>query len=138
MVDERDDFDEDDEAVEVKDVPSSRGGVKLGAAFGQLSGFFRGITIAVLFFGAIGLFLWGTRYELGGSLRETYKINRLTGDVAIVSGGKAPYGTYEYAVYFLRPEQIKFLKKKATQEKRDVNEVVREAVDSYLEERGTR
>ena len=138
MAEQRDDFDEDDEVVEVKKVSSSGGGLKIGAVFGHLSGAFRAIGIAILFFGAIGLFLWGTRYELGGSLRETYKLNRLTGDVAIVSGGKAPYGTYEYAVYFLRPEQIKFLKKKATQEKRDINEVVREAVDSYLEERGTR
>ncbi len=99
----------------------------------NMSGFVRYLGHLLLACSVMAIYVVGTRYELGGSLKDTYRVNKITGSVEIVSGGGAATGTYRRGVYFFRPDQLDSLKKKAEKQKRDLNEVVREAVDSYLE-----
>ena len=99
----------------------------------DMSGFVRYIGHLLLACSVMTIYVVGTRYELGGSLKDTYRVNKITGSVEIVSGGGAAMGTYRRGVYFFRPDQLESLKKKAEKQKRDLNEVVREAVDAYLE-----
>lgn len=99
----------------------------------DLSGLTRYLGHLFLAATVVSIYCVGTRYELGGSLKDTYRLNRITGSVEMVSGGGAPSGTYRRGVYFVRPDQLDGLKKKAEKQKRDLSEVVREAVDGYLE-----
>ena len=123
--------DDDEEGVEGEEGAEEGGGS--GGLSPTLTGIIRYIGTLVLALSVMGLYVFGTRYELGGSLKDTYKVNKLTGATQIVSGGGAVSGTFKRGIYFLRPDQVDSLKKKADKQKRDLNEVIREAVDLYLD-----
>ena len=125
----RDDDDDDEEGMEGEEEADEGGGGLSPTAQGLI----RYVGTMVLALAVVGLYVFGTRYELGGSLKDTYKVNKLTGKVEIVSGGGSVSGTFKRGIYFLRPDQVDSLKKKADKQRRDLNEVIREAVDLYLE-----
>ena len=110
-------------------------GSRFNFSMPDMSGFVRYLGHLFLASTVMALYLFGTRYELGGSLKDTYRVNKITGTVEMVSGGGAPSGTYRRGVYFFRPDQIEKLRKKSEKQKRDLSEIVREAVDQYLEPR---
>ena len=122
--------DDEEEGLEGEEAAEDGEG---GGLSPTLLGIIRYLGTMVLALSIMGLYVYGTRYELGGSLKDTYKVNKLTGVVQIVSGGGSVSGTFKRGIYFLRPDQVDSLKKKADKQKRDLNEVVREAVDLYLE-----
>ena len=124
------DDDDEDEGGEVEEGGEQSGG---GGLSPTIQGLIRYVGTLALALSVMGLYVFGTRYELGGSLKDTYKVNKLTGKVEIVSGGGAVGGTFKRGIYFLRPDQVDSLKRKADKQKRDLNEVIREAVDLYLE-----
>ena len=123
------DDDDDEEGIEGEEGADEGG----GGLSPTVQGLIRYVGTLVLALAVMGLYVFGTRYELGGSLKDTYKVNKLTGKVEIVSGGGSVSGTFKRVIYFLRPDQVDSLKKKADKQRRDLNEVIREAVDLYLE-----
>ncbi|MBT6177370.1 MAG: hypothetical protein HOI23_08975 [Deltaproteobacteria bacterium] len=129
-MDDEEELEEGEEGAEEEE--SSGSGFSFSSP--NMTGFVRYLGHLLLACSVMGLYVVGTRYELGGSLKDTYRVNKITGDVEIVSGGGAATGTYRRGVYFFRPDQLESLKKKAVKQKRDLNEVVREAVDAYLED----
>jgi|TARA_B100001540_G_C15343433_1_gene433487 hypothetical protein len=124
---------EEDELEEGEGEEEESSGSKFSLSLPNMSGFVRYLGHLLLACSVMAIYVVGTRYELGGSLKDTYRVNKMTGSVEIVSGGGASTGTYRRGVYFFRPDQLESLKKKAEKQKRDLNEVVREAVDAYLE-----
>ena len=123
------DDDDEEEGGEVEEGGEASG----GGISPTVQGLIRYVGTLVLALAVMGLYVFGTRYELGGSLKDTYKVNKLTGKVEIVSGGGSVSGTFKRGIYFLRPDQVDALKRKADKQKRDLNEVIREAVDLYLD-----
>ena len=123
---------DDDDEAEGEEV--EEGGDESGGGMSPtVQGLIRYVGTLVLALSVMGLYVFGTRFELGGSLKDTYKVNKLTGKVEIVSGGGAVSGTFKRGIYFLRPDQVDAMKRKADKQKRDLSEVMREAVDLYLE-----
>ena len=51
--------------------------------------------------------------------------------------GQSESDSLKRATYYLRPEQIKALKLRAVMGERNLSEVVREAVDRYLQQSGS-
>jgi hypothetical protein len=129
-MDDEEELEEGEEGEEEEESSGSR----FSFSAPNMAGFIRYLGHLLLACSVMGLYVVGTRFELGGSLKDTYRVNKITGDVEIVSGGGAATGTYRRGVYFFRPDQLESLKKKADKQKRDLNEVVREAVDTYLED----
>ena len=123
---------DDDDEAEGEEVEEG-GGESGGGMSPTVQGIIRYVGTLVLALSVMGLYVFGTRFELGGSLKDTYKVNKLTGKVEIVSGGGSVSGTFKRGVYFLRPDQVDAMKRKADKQKRDLSEVMREAVDLYLE-----
>lgn len=124
-------MDEEEELEEAEGEEEESSGSRFSLP--DMSGFIQYLGHLLLACSVMAIYVVGTRYELGGSLKDTYRVNKITGSVEIVSGGGAETGTYRRGVYFFRPDQLESLKKKADKQKRDLNEVVREAVDEYLE-----
>jgi hypothetical protein len=124
---------DDDEELEEGEEGADEEGSGSSFSMPNMAGLMNYLGHLLLACSVMGLYVVGTRYELGGSLKDTYRVNKITGDVEIVSGGGAAKGTYRRGVYFFRPDQLDSLKKKADKQKRDLNEVIREAVDAYLE-----
>ena len=82
----------------------------------------------------MGTYVVGTRYELAGSKR-IYRIDRMTGSWKSIyesSTPKTAVGGFSLVKYYLPPSQIKALKDLAKKQKRDINELARDAIDSYL------
>ena len=126
-------MDEEEELEEAEGEEEESSGSRFSLSLPDMSGFVQYLGHLLLACSVMAIYVVGTRYELGGSLKDTYRVNKITGSVEIVSGGGAATGTYRRGVYFFRPDQLESLKKKADKQKRDLNEVVREAVDEYLE-----
>lgn len=99
----------------------------------------------VLWMGAIGVivmgtYVIGTRYEISGS-RKPIRLDRMTGKVKWIATDASPKtapGGYLLQKYYLSPDQIKALKKLAETQKRDISEVAREAIESYLDSENNR
>ena len=126
----------DDDMDEEEEAPSG-GGRKFKFSI-NLQPFWAAIG-RVLWMGAVGVivmgtYVVGTRYDLEG-YRKPFRIDRITGKVTAVSESSQPKtapGGFLLEKYYLSPQQIKALKKLADSQKRDVNEVAREAIDTYL------
>ena len=127
-MDDEEDYEEGEGREEAGD-----SGSRFSMSMPDMGGLFRYLGHLFLACAVVALYVVGTRYELAGSLKDTYRVNKITGTTQLVSGGGAPSGTYRRGVYFFRPDQLDALKRRADKQKRDLNEVIREAVDAYLE-----
>ena len=124
----REQDDDEEEGTEIQ--PAESTGDSRLAGIGPAIGRYAGMTLVASI--VMTIYIVGTRYELGGSEKETYIINRVNGRVEIVTGGPIMSGKYRGATYYLRPDQIKNMKRKSKSDKREMNELMREAVDRYL------
>ncbi len=128
----RDLDDDDDESRQP--TPASRPHVGAGLSREVLQrGVARALATAVVGVVIVGTYVLGTRYEIGGSLKDAYRIDRITGVVRPVAI-EMSIGDYKAATHYFRPDQLKVLRRQSERQNRDVNELVREALQRYLDD----